>query len=64
MKKTEIYRKSVINMGTNVYNKLPRVLKEIDDNRVFLEEIKVIPSPPIVLFGGRIWIHIGGHHDL
>jgi hypothetical protein len=30
----------------------------------FLEEIKVIPSPPIVLFGGRICIHIGGYNDI
>jgi len=28
-KKTEIYKKSVINMGTKVYNNLPKFLKEI-----------------------------------
>jgi hypothetical protein len=37
-KKTEIYKK-VINMGTNVYNKLPRLLKEIDDHRVFPKKL-------------------------
>ena len=35
MKKTEIYKKSVINMCTKIYNKLPRFLKEIDDHRAF-----------------------------
>jgi hypothetical protein len=29
MQKTELYRKSVINMGTRVYNNLPKYLKEI-----------------------------------
>jgi hypothetical protein len=30
LQKTEIYKKSVINMGTKVYNNLPKFLKEID----------------------------------
>jgi hypothetical protein len=41
MKKTEIYRKSVINTGTKVYNKLPGFLKEIEDNRVFRKKLKL-----------------------
>ena len=40
-KKTEIYKKSVINMGTKVYNKLPIFLKEIDDYKAFKKELKV-----------------------
>ena len=28
--KTDIYKKSVINMGTKVYKKLPGYIKEID----------------------------------
>jgi len=35
LQKTEIYKKSVINMGTNVYNNLPKFLKEIDDYKAF-----------------------------
>ena len=35
MKNTETYKKSVINMVTKIYNKLPGFLKEIDDIRVF-----------------------------
>jgi hypothetical protein len=41
MKKTEIYRKSVVNMGTKIYNKLPGFLKEIDDYRVFRKKLKM-----------------------
>ena len=32
---TEIYKNSVINMGTEVYNKLPGFITEIDDGKVF-----------------------------
>jgi hypothetical protein len=41
MKKTEIYRKSVVNMGTKVYIKLPGFLKDIDDYRVFQKKLKL-----------------------
>jgi hypothetical protein len=37
MQNTEVYKKSVINMGTKVYNNLPRCLKEIDDYRALRE---------------------------
>jgi len=40
-KKTEIYKKSVINMGTKVYNNLPKFLKEIDDYKAFKKELKL-----------------------
>ena len=40
MKNTETYKKSVINMGTKIYNKLPGFLKEIDDNRGFQKKLK------------------------
>jgi hypothetical protein len=40
-KKTEIYRKSVVNMGTKIYNKLPGFLKEIDDYRVFWKKLEM-----------------------
>jgi len=40
-KNTEVYKKSVINMGsTKVYNNLPRFLKEIDDYRAFKRKLK------------------------
>ena len=39
--KTEIYKKSVINMGTKVYNNLPKYLKEIDDYKAFKKEFKL-----------------------
>ena len=39
--KTEIYKKSVINMGTKVYNNLPKCLKEIDDYKCFKKELKL-----------------------
>jgi len=39
--KTEIYKKSVINMGTKVYNNLPEFLKEIDDYKAFKKELKL-----------------------
>ena len=40
MKNMETYKKSVINTGTKIYNKLPGFLKEIDDNRVFRKKLK------------------------
>ena len=33
---TEIYKKSVINMGTKVYNNLPGFINEVDDYKPFL----------------------------
>ena len=39
--KTELYKKSVINMGTRVYNNLPKSLKEINDYKVFKTELKI-----------------------
>jgi hypothetical protein len=41
LQKTEIYKKSVINMGTKVYNNLPKCLKEIDYYKVFKKELKL-----------------------
>ena len=40
MQNTEVYKKSVINMGTKVYNNLPRFLKETDDYRAFKRKLK------------------------
>jgi hypothetical protein len=37
---TEIYKKSVINMGTKVYNKLSGYIKEIDSYKAFEKELK------------------------
>jgi hypothetical protein len=37
---TEIYKKSVINMGTKLYNKLPGYIKEIDSFEFFKKELK------------------------
>jgi len=39
MQNTEVYKKSVINVGTKVYNDLPRFLKEIDDHRAFKRKL-------------------------
>ena len=39
--KTEIYKKSVINMGTKVYNNLPGFIKEIDNNKAFKKDLKL-----------------------
>jgi hypothetical protein len=38
---TEIYKKSVINVGTKVYNNLPKFLKEIDDYNALKKELKL-----------------------
>jgi hypothetical protein len=37
---TEIYKKSVIKMGTKLYNKLPGYIKEIDSYNAFKKELK------------------------
>jgi hypothetical protein len=41
LQKTEIYKKSVINTGTKVYNNLPKFLKEINDYKAFKKELKL-----------------------
>jgi len=39
--KTNIYKKkSVINTGTKLYNKMPGYLKEMDNSEVFKRELK------------------------
>ena len=40
-KKNEICKKSVINIGTKVYNNLPGFIKETDDYKVFKKELKL-----------------------
>jgi hypothetical protein len=37
---TEIYKKSVINIGNKVYNKLPNYIKETDSYKAFKKELK------------------------
>jgi hypothetical protein len=41
LQKTEMYKKSVINLGTKVYNKLPKFLKEVDDYKAFKKQFKL-----------------------
>jgi len=41
LQNTEIYKKSVINMGTKVYNNVPKFLQEIDNYKAFKEELKL-----------------------
>jgi hypothetical protein len=41
LQKTEIYERSVINMGPKVYNNLSKFLKEIDDYKAFKKELKL-----------------------
>jgi hypothetical protein len=36
----EVYKKSVINMGTKVYNKLPGYIKETDTYKAFKKHLK------------------------
>jgi len=38
---TEVYKKSVINMGPKLYNNLPGFIKEIDDYKAFKKELKL-----------------------
>jgi len=41
MKSMETYKISVINIGTKLYNKLPRLLKEIEDYGTFQKKLKL-----------------------
>ena len=36
-----MYKKIVINMGTKIYNNLPKFLKEIDNYKAFKKELKL-----------------------
>ena len=38
--KTDLYKRSVINMGTKLYNKLPSYIKGIDSYKTFKRELK------------------------
>jgi len=37
---TDLYKRSVINMETKLYNKLPDYIKEIDSYKTFKKELK------------------------
>jgi len=37
---TDLYKRSVINMGTKLYNKLPGYIKETDSYKTFKKELK------------------------
>ena len=37
---TDLYKRSVINMGSKLYNKLPGNIKEIDRYKIFKKELK------------------------
>ena len=39
--KTDIYKKSVINMGTKLYNKLAAYIKELESYKAFNTELKL-----------------------
>jgi hypothetical protein len=39
--KADIYKKSIVNMGTKVYNELPSYIKEIDNYKAFKKELKL-----------------------
>jgi len=39
---TDFYKKSVIDMGTKLYNKLPGYMKEIDSYKTFKKELKLL----------------------
>jgi len=41
LQQTGIYIKSVMNMGTKVYNNLPKFLKETDNYKAFKKELKL-----------------------
>ena len=41
LRNTEVYKKSVINMGTTVYNNLLGFIKEIGDYKGFEKELKL-----------------------
>jgi hypothetical protein len=41
LQKMEIYKKNVINMGTKLYNNLPKFLKEIDHYKAFKKGLKL-----------------------
>jgi len=55
---TEIYKKSVINMGTEVYNKLPGYIKEINSFKAFKKELKSFLLLHTFLLSGRICIFV------
>jgi hypothetical protein len=38
--KTDLYKRSVINMGTKLYDKLHSYIKEIDSYKTFKKELK------------------------
>jgi len=38
--KTDLYKQSVINMGTKLYNKMPGYIKEMVNYKVYMKELK------------------------
>jgi hypothetical protein len=38
--KTQLYKRSVVNMGSKLYNKLPDYIKKIDSYKTFRKDLK------------------------
>ena len=51
--KTDIYKNSVINMGTKLYYKMPGYLKEMDNYEAFKTELKSFLLFMLFLLSGR-----------
>jgi len=51
---TDLYKRSVINMGTELYNKLPGYTKEIDSYKTFKKRNEITSSSAFHLLSGRI----------
>jgi hypothetical protein len=52
--KTDLYKRSVVNMGSKLYNKLPDHIKEIESYKNLQKKIEIIPSLACLLFSRRI----------
>jgi hypothetical protein len=57
LQNTEIHKKCVINIATNMYNNLPKFLKETDDYKA-VKKVKTVPSSSNFLLSGRICIFL------
>jgi hypothetical protein len=55
--KTDMYKNSVINMGTKVYNKVPGYIKEIDNYKAF-KKVEIISSTSGFLLSRGIFIFV------
>jgi hypothetical protein len=53
---TDLFKKSVVNMGIRLYNKVPDHIKDLEKYYFFKERVQILSVATCILLSGRIYI--------